>query len=167
MSTRSQIGFYRKEPTQKTLKEWEALIYRHSDGYPDGVLPDIIPFLKWWKSKRGIDDLEYCAARLLQWLCNEYDNRSKVIEKQIGKTALSNDGDYTGIYGHGICKGFHGDIEYYYAVYPNKIQIYSVGFDAEPESFKLLATVDLEKEIDIEEITKLCNKQEEVKSGRS
>jgi hypothetical protein len=156
MSTRSQIGFYKRKPKQNELKEWESLIYRHSDGYPTGVLPDIIPFLKWWKSKRGINDLEYCAARLLQWLCNEYDKHSKEFEKQIGKTALSNDGDYTGIYGHGICKGFHGDIEYYYAIYPNSLQIYSVGFDEDTSKWKLLATIDLEQEVNIEEIVKLC-----------
>ncbi len=33
MSTRCQIGFY--EPRQKDLTKFEALIYRHSDGYPD------------------------------------------------------------------------------------------------------------------------------------
>jgi hypothetical protein len=160
MSTRSQLGFYRKEPAKATLKKWEALIYRHSDGYPDAVLPDIIPFLKWWKSKRGITDLEYCSARLLQYLCNEYDNHSKEFEKKIGKTALSNDGDYTGIYGHGICKAFHGDIEYYYAIYPNKVQIYSVGFDKKEKDWKLLITIDLDKEFKIEDILKEIEKKE-------
>lgn len=158
MSTRSQLGFYRTEPTNATLTKWEALIYRHSDGYPEEVLPDIIPFLKWWKSKRGINDLEYCAARLLQWLCNECDGRSKEIKKEIGKTALSNSGDYTGIYGQGICKAFHGDIEYYYAIYPNKVQIYDVGFDAKPKDWKLLITIDLDKEFKIKDILKQIKK---------
>lgn len=47
MSTRCQIGFYEAE--EKDLDNFEALIYRHSDGYPDtehGVLAAIVPFLQ-------------------------------------------------------------------------------------------------------------------------
>ena len=82
MSTRCQIGVY--ENKDKSLKEFDVLLYRHSDGYPGkadnsegGVLPEIIPFLKWWKSQRGISDTEYAGARLLQWLCNNYDGISR------------------------------------------------------------------------------------------
>lgn len=161
MSTRSQIGFYKTKETP--LKKHTALIYRHSDGYPNAVLPDIIPFLRWWKSKRGINDLEYVSARLLQYLCNEYDGRAKEIEKEIGKTALSNDGDYTGIYGHGICNDFYGDIEYFYKIYPNGIQIYSCLFNKPTTQWRLLNTIDLDKEVDIEKVIAMCEKEEDIK----
>jgi len=154
MSTRSQIGFYRNEPNLNTLKNFDALLYRHSDGYPSGVLPNIIPFLKWWKTARGLDDIEYCAARLLQYLCNEYDGRGRNMEKILGKNT-----DYTGIYGHGICKFFHGDIEYYYAIYPNKLQVYSMPYDEKPENWKLLGTIDLEKCDNLDEIISELDKK--------
>lgn len=168
MSTRSQIGFYDKEPTQKTLKKFEALIYRHSDGHPSAVLPEIILFLKWWGSERGISDTEYCSARLLQWLCNQYDDYSiKFLKKLNPPQHLSNDlsAGYTGTLGYGICKNFHGDIEYYYAIYPSKMQVYSVGFDKPSEGWKLLATINLMEEVNIDEAVKLCEKQEEVQNG--
>jgi hypothetical protein len=140
MSTRCQIGFY--ESKEKSLEDFEALIYRHSDGYPDtehGVVKAIAPFLKWWKSQRGIDDLEYLSARLLQWLCNNYDGKGYGHFKE-------GDNEYTGIYGHGICKDFHGDIEYFYKIYPNAIEVYKVGniwdkFDE--KEFKLIKTVKI------------------------
>ena len=100
MSTRCQIGFY--EPTATDLKEFEALIYRHCDGYPDtdnGVLADIVPVLQDFNKNRGLDDVGYASAWLVAKL----------------KT------DYATI---GICKDFHGDIEYYYAVYPDRIDVY-------------------------------------------
>jgi hypothetical protein len=38
MSTRCQIGFYPEKPTKDTLQNPDALIYKHSDGYPEGVV---------------------------------------------------------------------------------------------------------------------------------
>jgi len=106
MSTRCQIGFYK--PEAQDLKDFEALIYRHSDGYPDtesGVLANIIPILEDFGKKRGLDNIEYASAWLVAKL----------------KT------DYTNI---GICKDFHGDIDYYYAVYlGNRIVVYSTTSD--------------------------------------
>ena len=128
MSTRCQIGFYETEPkTLKDLSNFESLIYRHSDGYPGtedgkeyGVLADIVPFLQFFENNRGIDDIEYCSARLLQYLCNLYDKHgydSPFIKENDTKPL-------TGILGHGICKDFHGDIEYYYAVFPSGVAVY-------------------------------------------
>lgn len=140
MSTRSQIGFY-KERNSK-LKSWEALIYRHSDGYPEGVLPDIIPFLRWWKGSRGISDLEYCSARLLQYLCNQYDG-TDIVNK-----------DYTGTLGHGICNQFHGDIEYFYFVYPNGVKVYDVPFinKIDAELFLFIKDINLDERVDMDKI---------------
>jgi hypothetical protein len=47
MSTCCQIGFY--EPDNFDLLKPDALLYRHSDGYPGGnggVLAEIVPFLR-------------------------------------------------------------------------------------------------------------------------
>ena len=90
MSTRCQIGIY--ENGKAKFKEFYALLYRHSDGYPGtidgkkwGVLTDVVPFLRWWKTQRGISDLEYTSARLLQYLCNTYDGHGNGTENLLSK----------------------------------------------------------------------------------
>lgn len=114
MSTRCQIGLYQEK--EKDIHNFEALIYRHNDGYPSGVLPDILPFLIWWNGYRGISDLEYCGARLLQYLCNQDDDHTlKYINEK-----------FTGIFGHGISKNFHGDLEYIYKIEPSKLTVYKI-----------------------------------------
>lgn len=132
MSTRCQIGFYEAE--EKNLANFKVLIYRHSDGYPDGesgVVADVMPFLRWWKTERGISDFEYCSARLLQYLCNKYDNYSHVLFKNEANGTFESEkiGAFTGTLGHGISKGFHGDIDYLYAVRPDRLEIYQVTGD--------------------------------------
>ena len=73
MSTRCQIGFY--VPENSNLLKPDALLYRHSDGYPGttsgskyGVLTDLVPFLKLFHKRRGLDDTEYAAAWTLHHL---------------------------------------------------------------------------------------------------
>lgn len=100
MSTRCQIGFYEQEEGV-ALKDFEALIYRHMDGYPESVLPMIVPILKDFKKNRGLGDVEYASAWLVAKLKDDYLNI-------------------------GICKAFHADIEYFYAVYPDKLVVYDV-----------------------------------------
>ena len=120
MSTRCQIGFY--EPEVKDLNQWEALIYRHSDGYPDtqhGVIATVVPILKQFDKDRGLDDIEYASAWLVAKLKTDYLNI-------------------------GISKGFHGDIEYFYAVYPDRMEVYDTQtMDSDPSQWKLLQTIGL------------------------
>ena len=108
MSTRCQIGFYEK-PGQP-LKKPSALIYRHSDGYPEGVLPEILPFCVRFDKHRGMGDTEYLAARLLGHLLNDHDGftRDHCPPQLAGIFAFT---------GYGISDAFHGDLEYYYAIY--------------------------------------------------
>ena len=122
MSTRCQIGFY--EQGVKDLTKFEALIYRHCDGYPDGesgVPADIVPILKDFNKNRGLDDTEYASAWLVAKLKTDYLNI-------------------------GISKDFHGDIEYFYAVYPDRLEVYKTPFDAKPDLWKLLQTISLKAE---------------------
>lgn len=138
MSTRCQIGFYEEE--EKDLSKFEALLYRHSDGYPDteyGVVAAVLPFLKWWANGRGVHDFEYCAARLLQYLCNEYDGRTASYRNEANSVfAPETPEEFTGTLGHGISKHFHGDIEYLYAIRPSRVEVYEVGdmWNAESDS---------------------------------
>lgn len=134
MSTRCQIAFY-EDKKQKDLSKFDVLIYRHSDGYPGnidkgkkeyGVLTDIIPFLAWFQKQRGLEDMEYISARLLQYLCNEYDKGIKEIEEGVSKSLRKKKVKliFTGILGYGISKDFHGDIEYLYAIYSDRVEVY-------------------------------------------
>ena len=131
MSTRCQIGFYEAETTDP--KQFEALIYRHSDGYPDtehGVVADIVPFFKWFDKARGMDDLEYVSARLLQHLCNMSDKQGADMRRQAPEIFGQPDkGAITGTLGHGICREFHGDIEYFYRVTPQQVFVYRTKWD--------------------------------------
>ncbi len=154
MSTRCQIGFYPNEDTD--LNKPEALLYRHSDGYPKGVVPDILPFLNFFQTERGIADIEYCSARLLQYLCNEYDGNSvkDMLEMQamgLGKGIDTKVNVLTGTLGHGISKQFHWDIEYFYAITPTSLRVYKVVYTKAPEykpsnpkKWKLLASYTLD-----------------------
>lgn len=114
MSTRCQIGI-----GGHVDLEPEVLIYRHWDGYPEGVLKDLIPFLKKFDEKRGIQDTEYCAARLLQHFMKD---------------------DPEGFLGYGVSSGlnFHSDIEFYYFIDIDKVNVYKVS--CEGENFTLLKT---------------------------
>ena len=118
MSTRCQIGFYKKK--EEDLNKWEALLYKHSDGYPDtehGVIETITPILTSFNKERGLDDIEYASAWLVAKLKADYLNI-------------------------GICNSLHGDIEFYYAVYPDKISVFEVSEGA-MNAWKEIQTVKL------------------------
>lgn len=121
MSTRTQIGFY--NGIADKLSEPQVLIYKHHDGYLEGVLPVIVPILKDFQNNRGLSDIEYGAA----WLVAKLK------------------GDYLNI---GICTRdhtFHGDIEYYYAVYSDgTIKAYTVGNPDDPSSWSLCYECNVE-----------------------
>ncbi len=138
MSTRCQIGIY--ESKGKKRKDFEVLLYKHCDGYPEGVLPVILPFLKWWRKERGISDSEHTGARLLQWLCNQSDGELiKENPKWVNK-------DFTGVLGYGICKVFHDDIEFFYKIYPNAVKVYAVRSywsKGKEANFRLLKTIEI------------------------
>lgn len=88
MSTRCQIEF-RNGSMRRT-------VYRHWDGYPGSVLPDLLSFLAW---STRVGDVEYEAANFLYWSKREFDERNCQLR-------------------FGVCTNdeLHGDTEYYYVV---------------------------------------------------
>ena len=106
MSTRCQIGIY--DESEAKTHEPDALLYKHSDGYEEGTLPILKEFHKKFRESRGFFDAEYFAARLIQHLTNDADYADSMT-------------------GYGISKSLHADIEYYYAVYPDRIEMYETG----------------------------------------
>lgn len=131
MSTRCQIGFYDMGifgNQDKNLKNWDVLIYRHSDGYPVNVVNELMPILQDFDKKRGLSDTEYAGA----WLCAKW------------KT------DYLNI---GVSKNFHYNIEYFYAVTLQHLQVYHIQvYDVihknwdkpiTPKNFYLIKTINI------------------------
>ncbi len=136
MSTRCQIGFYDKKPNASELSEFKTLLYKHSDGYPEGVMPLLTPFLKDWKVKRGLSDIEYVSARTLQYLCNDHDKHSEEMSKEYKHLSKEWNKEFGGSLGLGICRDLHWDIEYFYAIYPNGLDCYEVHYTGKGEDYK-------------------------------
>lgn len=98
MSTRSNII---------VVDEWNAIqLYRHSDGYPDGVIPDLkraLP-IAWELPRMEADD--FSAAIVAAWKDNGggniYIDGSADPNNLVNPTLL------------------HGDIEYLYIIKPDK-----------------------------------------------
>jgi hypothetical protein len=155
MSTRSHIAFFEDA---KKIQEPKVLLYRNSDGYPSGVLPDIMPFLEHWSTGRGIADVEYCSARLLQYLCNEYDGYNVEIAKEMKTEPHNQSLKFGGELGHGICKNYHWDVEYLYAIDTIGVSVYDFSMDDSGKITKKLLGVipfkDYEKDETYQKLTK-------------
>jgi hypothetical protein len=91
-------------------KRIEARIYRHSDGYPEGLGADLFIFLRAVKSQTKdtrFTDPSYLAAKFVVWQAGEYaDNKAKPLE----------------FLSLGISMEYHGDLEYVYRVDCNNIR---------------------------------------------
>lgn len=156
MSTRCQIEFMNistkeeKEGSEKgkLVKVIERrTVYRHSDGYPESVIPDLKEFLKWNEGRNF--DLEYQAANFIYW-------GKKKMEKQIeedlqiawGTSNVPKMKRRMILTGYGICNNdeFSSDIVYYYEVISDSetkeitIKCYSVDYPVpeKKEEFKLI-----------------------------
>lgn len=152
MSTRCQIGIFEKPFEQDgKLNNPEVLIYRHSDGYPEnpGVLEPLTNFCKNFIKNRGFDPT-YMGARLLPYLISTHTEDLPNQESEDYKGGKKKQGEFGGYLSYGIDnpnlkKGIHGDIEYFYAVHEDHIDIYTTntwnGITA--ESFNLVNTVSL------------------------
>lgn len=119
MSTRCQIR----------IEGNKALLYIHSDGYPEGILPTLMSFLPPFMKDRGYDP-EYLAARLLQQFMNKSDKRMEEFRVKFpGPTRF----DYTGF---GVDVELHGDIRYLYVVKKNgSVEVQLVGGFGENQSY--------------------------------
>ena len=98
MSTRAQIA----------IEGSKVLVYKHSDGYPDGVLPILSPFVKDFMESRGWDP-DYMVARLAQRIANARDG-------EMGKLPADAKAPFDAFLGVGIDCEVHGNIAYLYRV---------------------------------------------------
>lgn len=112
MSTRSTTHFVYNESDGAHNA---AIIYRHTDGYPEGAGTDIYRFFEDVKSQTNdtrFGDPSYLAAKYVVWLADQfaysYDFNGKEMKK-VKKNML----DFLSV---GVCSGDPGDIEYRYTV---------------------------------------------------
>jgi hypothetical protein len=107
-------------------------IYRHCDGYPESVFPDLQKFAADFNRARGVDP-EYMLAQCLL------------------KCGVSDRGSYTG---YGVSTWWHYDIEWLYKVYveTGRVEVVKVRWqDAEDDSWptgKVLTAEELQVYLD-------------------
>lgn len=98
MSTRAHI----------VIEGHPVMIYKHSDGYPEGVLPVLSDIVLRFSEKRGIDD-EYLAAQIVRaFAFDDADNHT-------GSTYDPRES----MLGWGLDTSLHGDEEYIYLIKSN------------------------------------------------
>jgi len=109
MSTRAVVNFYNDYNTKPRLV---AKVYRHSDGYPDGLGEDLKKFLKdvGKLSDTRFGDASYLAAKWVVW---DAEQHAVLYNLDMTKTPKANRLDFLGV---GICMTDPGDIEYSYDV---------------------------------------------------
>ncbi len=142
MSTRSQIVIQNdpKTPVVVGIRKdknggiatvqgaYPHFIYKHSDGYPEGVLPVLVPFAKHFKAHRGHDP-SYCVAQIIRaFMLTDLEHSQKMDLEQEKENARK---DSVGgllstmkwekntreqVTGWGIDDAIHGDIEFLYVV---------------------------------------------------
>ena len=133
MSTRCQIGFYTKDTIKDIEKEkHEVMLYKHWDGYPSETLTLIFDYIvRYFKDIKNLDtcsiiDVEYASAWFMYYIIDKYvkylleSNKEQL--KRNNVSYYPNDGLTFNSFG--ICKEFHADITYYYAITLNYIKVY-------------------------------------------
>lgn len=116
MSTRAQICI--KRDTIQFQETGGIYIYKHSDGYPKGVMPILKPFVQAFHESRGND-----ASYLLAQICRHF-----ALEE--AKNAPAEPSKYDEIYkylGWGLDCVEHGDTEYFYEIDASTGEIYING----------------------------------------
>lgn len=107
MSTRSQIRFIERyiDKNGKQLA-YTYQIYRHSDGYLEGVIPDFYEFFTWYMSEPMYRDGDpsYSAADFIYWC-------KSTLSEDIKKSGYDKLG-----YGVENVGEIHGDEEWLYEV---------------------------------------------------
>ena len=121
MSTRTQIEFILK-CGDKIIEKY--LTYRHSDGYPNGVIPDLVKFLRWIEPR--LTQLDYTIANYFYYMkrTNEDHLKQMFNEGMFKKDTIELRNKQLNQYlmlGLGINnkEEIQGDIDYFYQVIVN------------------------------------------------
>jgi len=139
MSTRAQIQ----------VEGSEILIYKHCDGYPEGVIPILEPFAKEFLKARGHDPAYMTAQIVRAFAVNNFIHRAN--EAWAGKlTGLkSKEWPYyvenSKMYlGWGLDCEIHGDIEFLYKITADgHLEIHERTGDWSRQQFKIARKINL------------------------
>ena len=124
MSTRAQVII--KDEFGDELR-----FYRHSDGYPEGIMPSLEKFLSWVKEGKIRDNVEQSAGWLILIGAEEYRERYDDTLKE-SVTQPEDDrvsGWMCGAFEPCACRSLHGDIEHLYEIDLNEKSIREVPED--------------------------------------
>lgn len=105
MSTRSQIK----------VKGSEVMIYKHSDGYPEGVIPVLKPILERFVAERG-NEPDYALAQIMRAFARHDEEYRKKRLEEAEDEIVKNMYKQPRMTGWGLDTVRHGDIEYLYKV---------------------------------------------------
>ena len=109
MSTRCTTHFVYGERTC-------AIVYRHSDGYPEGAGTDIYRFFDDVQSQTRdtrFSDPTYLAAKYVVWLADQFRDNFK-FENGVPQKVRGNLLDFLSV---GVTQEDPGDIEFRYSIY--------------------------------------------------
>jgi hypothetical protein len=128
MSTRSQIVVLNDERDATPKKPfYPHYFYKHSDGYPEGVLPTLLPLVREFSTNRGEDSC-YFVAQLsaafardamrqdLAQVKYHQDLIAKGEDVERNKQMIEDYYTVPRMTGYGIDADLHSDIEYLYIV---------------------------------------------------
>lgn len=113
MSTRAVVNFYDTYGKKKVLR---AKVYRHSDGYPDGLGNDLKEFLQYVNTHlkdTRFQDASYLASKWVVWDAIAYRDLMNRADKYWPLVKDPSPLDFLGV---GIVLKDPSDIEYIYDV---------------------------------------------------
>ncbi|MFA5186566.1 MAG: hypothetical protein WC551_08840 [Patescibacteria group bacterium] len=117
MSTRCQIGYWNSR-AEAHRGAPAVLIYQHSDGYPENMLPIIADFLREFVPLRGIEDDEYLMAQLLQHLIKDRLDALAPVWAEHGCDPVDR------FLGFGLSMQQHTDNDYLYCISPEGVDVF-------------------------------------------
>jgi len=87
------------------------------------MIPEMAKVLIHFHKNRGLEDFEYAAATLIKWwgLSQMLDSQKWKDDNDAITLTKENVFDLLEFTGFGVCKEFHWDIAYFYAIYTDGV----------------------------------------------
>jgi hypothetical protein len=111
MSTRSQIKLKNSSDN--------IHIYKHWDGYPEDVLPVLVPFVQDFMASRGYDECYMLAQIVRAFAVADHKYNEEQAKKKNPELFSGDDKSPYRFLGWGLDLEHHGDIEYLYEIDEN------------------------------------------------
>ena len=124
MSTRANVIIEAKGSWGGTSYVNRLYFYRHSDGYPEGVMPTLNKFIEWLKADKIRNNLTQSAGWLVVLGAMEYssipdyekEKPFKTSDREYGKPETFKEPTFWKVGAFEPTTGLHGDIEYLYVI---------------------------------------------------